>query len=85
MSYYKNNPLFKLYYSDTDSAFIDIELSNVNPDLIGSELGQLKPEYDFKEAVNLAPKVYGGITKDNKTILKVKGINNKKTLSLLSN
>lgn len=78
MSYYKNNPLFKLYYSDTDSAFIDIDLSNVNPDLIGSELGQLKPEYDFKEAVNLAPKVYGGITKDNKTILKVKGINIKK-------
>lgn len=51
MSYYKNNPLFKIYYSDTDSAFIDIVLSSVNPNLVGSDLGQLKPEYEFKEAV----------------------------------
>ena len=76
MSYYKNNPLFKLYYSDTDSAFIDIDLNNLNPNLIGSELGQLKPEYEFKEAVFLAPKVYGGITHDGESIVKAKGVKN---------
>jgi hypothetical protein len=45
MSYFKNNPLFKLYYSDTDSAFIDVDLSDIDPNLIGNELGQLKLEY----------------------------------------
>jgi len=75
MSLFKNNPLFKLYYSDTDSAFIDGNLEDIYPNLIGNKLGQLKPEYDFKKALFLAPKVYGGITQDGKTILKVKGIN----------
>jgi hypothetical protein len=40
MSGYKNNPLFKLYYSDTDSAFINIDLSTIDPGLVGTELGQ---------------------------------------------
>jgi hypothetical protein len=51
MSYYKIKPLFKLYYSDTDSIFFNINLNSINPDLEGTELGQLKPEYEFKEAV----------------------------------
>ena len=75
MSLFKNNPKFKLYYSDTDSAFIDETLEDIYPELIGNGLGQLKPEYNFKKALFLAPKVYGGITQDGKTILKVKGIN----------
>jgi hypothetical protein len=76
MSYFKNNPLFKLYYSDTDSAFIDIDLKNIDPNLIGNELGQLKLEYELIEAVFLGPKIYGGITSDYKSLVKAKGVKN---------
>jgi len=76
MSDYKNNPLFKLYYSDTDSIFIDKDLNTINPNLEGIKLGQWKPEYSFKEAVFLAPKVYGGITPEGVSIVKAKGVKN---------
>jgi hypothetical protein len=76
MSIFKNNPLFKLYYTDTDSAFIDKDLDKFYPELVGSELGKLKLEYEFKEAVFLAPKVYGGITTEGKSIVKAKGVKN---------
>ena len=76
MSYYKNNPLIKIYYSDTDSIFTDIDLSTIYPELVGKGLGQLKPEYDFKEACFLAPKVYGGITQIGESIVKAKGVKN---------
>jgi len=78
MSLFKNNPLFKLYYSDTDSIFIYVFLEDIYPKLVGNSLGQLKPENEFIKALNLAPKVYGGITKQNETVLKIKGINIKK-------
>lgn len=74
MSLFKNNPKFKLYYSDTDSAFIEGNLEDIYPELVGIKLGQLKPEYDFKEACFLAPKVYGGITIEGNSIVKAKGI-----------
>lgn len=51
MSLFKNNPKVNLYYSDTDSIFIDNSLANIYPDLVGTELGQLKFDYEFKEAV----------------------------------
>jgi hypothetical protein len=76
MSYYKNNPLFKLYYSDTDSIFIEGNLENIYPELVGTGLGQLKPEYEFKEAVFLAPKVYGGVNNEGNSIVKAKGVKN---------
>jgi DNA polymerase elongation subunit (family B) len=76
MSYFKNNPLFKIYYSDTDSAFIDIPLESININLIGNELGQLKFENEFKTIVFLAPKVYGGITTEGKQVVKAKGVKN---------
>src|SRR5258706_3158850 len=76
MSLFKNNPIIKLYYSDTDSAFIEGSLEDIYPELVGKELGQLKPEYDFKEAVFLAPKVYGGITQEGESIVKAKGVKN---------
>ena len=76
MSYFKNNPLFKLYYSDTDSAFIDIDLETIDKNLLGPNLGQLKLETTFKKALFLAPKVYGGITSDGKSIVKAKGVKN---------
>jgi hypothetical protein len=71
MSYFKNNPLFRLFYSDTDSAVIDRPL----PDhMVGGALGQLKLEYIADKAVFLAPKVYGLVTEDGKEIIKVKGL-----------
>ncbi|OAX30510.1 hypothetical protein K503DRAFT_705180, partial [Rhizopogon vinicolor AM-OR11-026] len=63
MAQFKNNPNYKLYYSDTDSIIIDKPLSD---DKIGNNLGQVKLECTIKKAVFLAPKVYGLITKDGK-------------------
>jgi hypothetical protein len=51
----------KLYYSDTDSIFIE---GNIDSSFIGSKIGQLKLEYKFKEVVFIAPKVYGGVLED---------------------
>jgi hypothetical protein len=78
MSLFKNNPLFTLYYSDTDSAFININLDEIYPELVGKKLGQLKLEKEFNKALFLGAKLYGGITNLNEIILKVKGINIKK-------
>ena len=72
MSYFKNNPLFKLYYTDTDSAVINIKLPD---EMIGKELGLMKLEYIIKKAVFLAPKVYGLITDEANEIIKAKGLN----------
>ena len=71
MSYFKNNSNSHLYYSDTDSIVIDSPLSD---NLVGNKLGQVKLEYVIKNAVFLAPKVYGLITEDGKEIVKVKGV-----------
>ena len=60
-----------VYYTDTDSIFTDKELPM---DLVSNtELGKFKLEYVFKEAVFLGPKMYAGVTTDNKYISKVKG------------
>jgi hypothetical protein len=75
MSQFKNNPNFNLYYSDTDSIDIDKPLPD---DLVGKELGQMKLEHHFTEAVYLAPKVYGSqfVNKEEKIedLVKVKGL-----------
>jgi len=71
MSIFKNNPLFNLYYSDTDSAVTDAPLPI---EYIGSELGKMKLEHTITRAVFLAPKVYGFITVDGQEIIKAKGI-----------
>ena len=70
MSFFKNNPLFNLYYSDTDSFVIDAKLPNdASNDLVGSGLGKLKLEYVINRAVFLAPKVYGLILDDGTEII----------------
>jgi len=79
MSDYKNNPLFKLYYSDTDSIIIDIDLETINKDIIGSKLSEWKLETIYLKALFLALKVYCGITNLSYSIFKVKGINIKKS------
>jgi hypothetical protein len=71
MSLLKNNPLFNIFYSDTDSIVTDKPLPSF---MVGKELGQFKLEYIIKRAVFLAPKVYGLITTNNDEIIKVKGV-----------
>ena len=71
MSYFKNNPNFKLYYSDTDSAVVDAPLPDF---MVGDGLGQLKLEHTINKAIFLAPKVYGLVDIDGNEIIKVKGI-----------
>jgi DNA polymerase elongation subunit (family B) len=72
MSYFKNNPDYILYYSDTDSIYISKPLSD---DLVNSKvLGKMKLENILNRGVFLAPKVYYLITEDNNHIYKVKGL-----------
>jgi hypothetical protein len=77
MSKFKNNSDYNLFYTDTDSIFIDKPLPNK---FIGKDLGQMKLEYNFIEGTFLAPKVYGGLYSENNqlnSITKVKGFKNK--------
>lgn len=80
MSKFKNN--INLFYTDTDSIYTDTDLSLTYPELIGTKLGQLKLEHEFKEIVFLAPKVYSGITTWPKPqeISKIKGYKNQVSL-----
>ena len=83
MSQFKNNPLFKLYYSDTDSIYIDrpLPLSFVSDKI----LGKLKLERICNNGVFLAPKVYGLIEDSGNKIIKVKGLGSKAIKSLSFN
>jgi hypothetical protein len=72
MSQFKTMKNITLYYSDTDSIDIDTLLPNK---YIGKELGLMKLEHIFNDAVFLAPKVYGGIT-DTYEYVRVKGLKN---------
>ena len=66
--------LQNIYYSDTDSLYLDRELPK---ELVDSkELGRFKLEYIFKDSVYLGPKIYAGITSDNDYICKIKGFKN---------
>ena len=67
----------KIFYFDTDSLFIDKPLPT---SFITNNLGDLKLEYIFKEAVFLGPKIYAGITTEDKYICKVKGYKNSKEI-----
>lgn len=81
---YKNN----IYYSDTDSIFLDVPLPDSD---VGKELGKMKLEYKIDEAVFIAPKVYAlklvgdrpadGVPQlaepESNIIVKVKGSKNK--------
>jgi hypothetical protein len=71
MSAFKNNPLYNLYYSDTDSIVIDQAL---DPRLVGDALGLLKLEHTISKAVFLAPKVYGIVDVDGNETIKIKGV-----------
>jgi len=71
MSQFKNNPNYKLYYSDTDCAVFDTLLPD---ELVGPGLGQMKLEHIITKGVFLAPKVYALITDQGEQIIKAKGL-----------
>jgi hypothetical protein len=78
MSKYKNNDLLKLFYSDTDSIFVDknpLEMKKIFGDVIGNKLGQLKLECGIDKAIFLAPKAYYLETDSGQKIIKIKGLN----------
>jgi len=74
MSQFLTDNNINVYYTDTDSIIVDKPLVDL---FVGSELGQFKLECIYEEAVFLAPKVYGGIIRNEdgttKVISKVKG------------
>lgn len=78
MSKFKNNPNFNLYYTDTDSIFIDKELDS---ELVSKKLGKFKLECKIKEGVFLGPKIYAYITEDGKYTCKVKGYKDSSSIS----
>ena len=66
--------LNSIYYSDTDSIYLDKALQDNLAD--PKELGKFKLEHIFKDSVYLGPKIYAGITSDNDYICKIKGFKN---------
>jgi len=72
MTQFKNNRDFRLYYSDTDSVYVDKPLSD---HLVNNKiLGKMKLENIIEKAIFLAPKTYYLETVDGKIIYKVKGL-----------
>lgn len=81
MSQFKNIQDFSLYYSDTDSIFIDKPLSQ---QLVSDKkLGLMKLEYVLTKFVALGPKVYGGININGIEFTKTKGLKTKITVNQL--
>jgi hypothetical protein len=80
MSKFKNNSEFNLYYSDTDSIYIDkpLDKSLVND----KTLGLMKLENTLSEAIFLSPKVYYLLNNDGKVVYKVKGLSHDIELTL---
>ena len=79
MSQFKNNSNFTLYYTDTDSAYIDKPLPKY---MISDKiLGKMKLENILDKAIFLAPKVYYLITELGHHIYKVKGLSHEVVLS----
>jgi len=82
MSQFKNNHNYKLFYSDTDSIYINKPLDD---SLVNSkELGKLKLEMVADKGIFLSPKVYA-LLSNNKLITKIKGLNTKLTYDKIMN
>ena len=80
MSQFKNNENIKLYYTDTDSLFTNLdefELNKIIPNSIGPEIGKLKLEHVINKAVFLAPKAYCLQLVDGSYVIRIKGFNQK--------
>jgi len=89
MSSFKNNPNLKLFYTDTDSIYTNLNPDQMNklfPGIVNNkELGSLKLETVSTKAIFISPKCYYLLTDDNQEIFKVKGLNKTglSTLTLL--
>ena len=82
MSQFKNSNLFNLYYSDTDSIYIDKELDSKY--VSDNELGLLKLEKVLSKFVAVGPKFYGGVELNTANqFSKVKGLSNSLTIEQL--
>lgn len=66
---FKNLDGNKCYYTDTDSVILDNELDS---NLVGPELGQMKLEYRISKGLFLAPKVYSLVINEGE-VTKLKG------------
>lgn len=79
MSRFKNNPNLKLFYTDTDSIYTNLdpdELNKLYPAIVKSslqELGKLKLETVSNKAIFITPKSYCLQQLDGKT-LKIKAL-----------
>lgn len=84
-SQYKNNSNLKLYYTDNDSIYTNLntyQMNNLFPKIINfSELGKLKLETISNKAIFISPKVYYLKTLDNHEIMKIKGVTKMNNLS----
>ena len=83
MSEVKNNPTIKLYYTDTDSAFIEGELPNelIDP----KKLGYWSLENQYIYSVFLGPKTYGCLDINGNAYSKIKGYSSPISIEELSN
>jgi hypothetical protein len=82
MSQFKNHPNYKLFYTDTDSIYINKPLDDSY--VSSNELGKLKLEAVANKAIFLSSKVYA-LQTDNQFISKVKGLHTKKELKIINN
>jgi len=86
MSQFKNNLMLKLYYTDTDSIYTNLnpyKLNKINKNIVDSKLlGKLKLEIISTQAIFISVKVYYLKILDSEKVYKVKGLN---TNTLLSN
>ena len=71
MSQFKNRNDYKLFYSDTDSIYINKKLDENQ--INDKELGKLKLELTADKAIFISPKVYCLVSNDT-TVMKVKGL-----------
>lgn len=78
MQQFKNHPELKLYYTDTDSIYVDKDPQEMNklfPGIISSsELGKLKHEYTIVNAIFLAPKCYWLQLSNGENVIRIKGV-----------
>jgi hypothetical protein len=59
-----------IYYTDTDSIVTNIKLDN---NLVGTEMGKFKLEYEIVEGYFISNKTYSFITNDDEIVIKNKG------------
>jgi hypothetical protein len=64
----------KIYYIDTDGIVTDIDLSLINPNLVGAGLGKFKLVHLIKEAYFISNKTYCLVLEDGTVTVKSKGV-----------